>query len=286
MKTIGIITNTQKDLGLKYTDMLIRSIEKHGGAYITPAKAHICGMEGIDDGVAEICTACDIIICLGGDGTFLKTAKTAYSFGIPILGINLGTLGFLTDIETQEIDKCIECLMNDKYYIEERIMLNANVYKNGQLISSDSAINDVVISREKILRILHLSTYIDGNFIDTFPGDGIVIATPTGSTAYSLSAGGPIVEPNAELMLITPICPHMLYSRSFVASDSRHIKVVLSEDYEHTALVTVDGQRCYEVKGGDYIEVSKSNSTVKIVKIQSKDFFTILRNKIYNRKEV
>lgn len=286
MKNIGVITNREKDIGFAYTNQLIESIKKYGGQAVLPAPSARSGMDGLDNEVEEICGKCDLIICLGGDGTFLKTSRTAYLYDLPILGINLGSLGFLTDIEKGEIDKAVESIFNNNFHIEERMILSSKIYKDGKLFAQDVAINDVVISRAGIPRILHLSTYVDDNFFDMFPGDGLVVSTPTGSTAYSMSAGGPIAEPNAKLIIVTPICPHILYSRSFISSDDRRIKVCVSDGFEHTALVTVDGQKNYEITGGDYIEIEKKpNAAVKILKIHSKNFFTVLRNKIYNRKE-
>ncbi|HEX2928026.1 MAG TPA: NAD(+)/NADH kinase [Ruminiclostridium sp.] len=285
MKKIGVITNREKDIGLKYTNLLVESIEKHGGQAVLPAYGSTFEMDGIDDEVNQICNNCDMIICLGGDGTFLRTARTAYLYQLPMLGINLGSLGFLTDIEKGEIDKSVENILNNKYIVEERIMLSSKLYKDGQLAAQDVAINDIVISRGGIPRILHLSTYIDDNLIEMYPGDGIVVATPTGSTAYSLSAGGPIVEPTSGLILITPICPHILSSRALIASDERKIKIRVSQGFEHKAIVTVDGQKNMEITGGDYLEIEKTNSTVKILRVNSKNFFTLLRSKFYERKE-
>lgn len=285
MKKIGVITNREKDTGLKYTKQLIESIEKHGGQAILPTSGDSFEMDDIDKEVNEICNICDMIICLGGDGTFLRTARTAYLYGLPMLGINLGSLGFLTDVEKEEIDKSVENILNNKYSIEERIMLSSKLYKDGKLTAHDVAINDVVISRAGIPRIIHLSTYIDDNLVEMFPGDGIVVATPTGSTAYSLSAGGPIVEPTSGLIIITPICPHILSSRALIASDERKIKICVSQGFEHKAIVTVDGQKNLEITGGDYLEIEKTNSTVKILRVNSKNFFTVLRSKIYERKE-
>lgn len=285
MKNIGVITNRDKDIGLTYTNKLIESIKKHGGQAILPTTNSNNGKDGLDSEVEEICNKCDLIICLGGDGTFLKTARTAYLYEIPILGINLGSLGFLTDIEKGEIDKSVESIFSNKYKIEERMMIASKIYKNGKLFAEDVAINDVVISRAGIPRILNLSTFIDDNFLDVFPGDGIVVSTPTGSTAYSLSAGGPIAEPTSKLIIVTPICPHIIYSRSFISGDERRIKICVSDGFEHTAIVTIDGQKIYEITGGDYIEIEKTDSKVKMLKIHSKNFFTILRNKIYDRKE-
>lgn len=285
MKKIGIITNREKDKGLKYTKQLVESIQKHGGQAVLPTYDGTFEMDDIDNHVIEICDNCDMIICLGGDGTFLRTARTAYLYGLPMLGINLGSLGFLTDVEKGEIDKAVENILNDRYSLEDRIMLSSKLYKEGKLVAQDVAINDIVISRGGIPRILHLSTYIDNNLVEMYPGDGIVVATPTGSTAYSLSAGGPIVEPTSGLIIITPICPHILSSRALITSDMRKIKICVSQGFEHKAIVTVDGQKNLEITGGDYLEIEKTDSTVKIIRVNSKNFFTVLRSKIYERKE-
>lgn len=285
MKRIGIITNREKDKGLEFTNQLVESIQKYGGQAVLPTYDGSFEMDDIDNLVVEICDNCDMIICLGGDGTFLRTARTAYLYGLPMLGINLGSLGFLTDVEKGEIDKAVENILNDSYTLEDRIMLSSKLYKDGKLVAQDVAINDVVISRGGIPRILHLSTYIDDNLVEMYPGDGIVVATPTGSTAYSLSAGGPIVEPTSGLIIITPICPHILSSRPLITSDMRKIKICVSQGFEHKAKVTVDGQKNLEITGGDYLEIEKTESTVKIIRVNSKNFFTVLRSKIYGRKE-
>lgn len=285
MKKIGVITNRDRDIGALYTNQLIESIKRHGGQVILPAFSSDFDLDVLEAEAEEICPKCDLIICLGGDGTYLRTARTAHQYGIPILGINLGTLGFLADIEKGEIDKSVENIFNNNYQIEERMMLTSKIYKSGKLVGEEQAINDIVISRGGIPRILHLSTFIDNNFFDMFPGDGITVATPTGSTAYSLSAGGPIVDPASKLILITPICSHLLYSRSFVSTFESKIKISVSEGYKHTAMVTIDGQKNYEITGGDYVEIEKSDCKVKMLKIDSKNFFSILRKKIYDRKE-
>ncbi len=278
MKKIGVVTNCEKDKSSKYTNQLIESIKRYGGQVILPTPSSN-GMDGFDAQVEEICQECDLIICLGGDGTFLKTARTAYLYDKPVSGVNLGTLGFLTDIEKVDIDNSVENIINNNYKIEERMMLSSKIYKGGKLFAEDVAINDVVISRD-VPRILHLSAFVNENFIAMFPGDGIVVSSPTGSTAYSLSAGGPIAEPTSNIIIITPICPHILYSRSFVADGEQKIKVCVSEGFEHTAIANVDGQKTYDITGGDYIEIEKSNSKVKMLKTHSKNFFTLLKDKI------
>ncbi|NTV90129.1 MAG: NAD(+)/NADH kinase, partial [Clostridiales bacterium] len=200
-------------------------------------------------------------------------------------GINLGNLGFLAEVDRNDIEEAVNRLINDNYSVEERMMLEVDIYRNGAKEVTEVALNDVVISRGAISRILHVKTLINDSYIDTFPGDGLIVSTPTGSTAYSLSAGGPIVEPGNDLMIITPICPHILYSRSFITAGSSEVKALLDEDFHHIAMVTIDGQEAYDIKGGDRVEVRKSRFTAKLVRINSRNFFNVLRAKIYNRGE-
>lgn len=286
MKTIGVIVNNEKDPGLKYTELLVKSINKRDGA-VKVSSEIAKGIGKKDENLDEeaVLNNSDILICLGGDGTFLKVARRAYKTGVPMLGINLGSLGFLTEVDKNDIDNAVEHLMQDRYDIEERIMLEAAVMRRGKVIGSDVALNDVVISRGSLSRILHVKTYINDIFVDTFPGDGLIVSSPTGSTAYSLSAGGPIVEPDTDLIIVTPICPHILYSRSFITTGNRSVKAVVDESYTHDAMVTVDGQKGYKIQGGDVVEIKKSSYNVKLIRINSRNFFNILRSKIYFRGE-
>ncbi len=286
MKTIGIITNMDKDLELKHTRILAANITRMGGSFRIKsdlAQAVGSGEPCRDD--EEVLSGSDILVVLGGDGTFLKAARLAYKRNIPILGINLGNLGFLAEIDRNDIADAVSRLMNGEYTVEERMMLEADIIRNGEKEITDVALNDVVISRGAISRILHVKTLINDTYIDTFPGDGLIVSTPTGSTAYSLSAGGPIVEPGNDLMIITPICPHILYSRSFITSGGSEVKALLDEDFRHNAMVTIDGQEAYDIKGGDRVEIRKSQYTAKLVSIHSRNFFNVLRAKIYNRGE-
>lgn len=286
MKTIGIITNVDRDVDFTYTKLLAGSIIKHGGKVMMTdelsKKAGIgrqCGGEG---GVFD---RSELVVCLGGDGTFLKAARKVYMKGLPILGINLGNLGFLTEVDKNDIDIAVEQIFNNKYEIEERMMLEAAIYRKDAEPVYDIALNDAVITRGAISRIIHIKAYINDVFVDSFPGDGLIVSSPTGSTAYSLSAGGPIVEPDTDLILITPICPHILYSRSFVTKADSIVKAVVDEDFHHNAIVALDGQEGHEIRGGDKVEIRKSPYRIKLVKMNSRHFFNILRTKIYYRGE-
>lgn len=286
MNNFGIIVNKDKDDGLKYTRKLIESIHSRGGKVkLASDIARKLGVE--DNGLDEmrVIEGSDVIICLGGDGTFLKVARKVYLKNIPMLGINLGSLGFLTEVDRNEIEDAVNCLVEGKFHIEERMMLEAVIRSNGNVIATDVALNDVVITRESVSRIMSIRTYINDTFIDIFPGDGLIVSSPTGSTGYTLSAGGPIVEPNVELIIVTPICPHLLYSRSFVATGDRVVKAVVDESYAHKAVVSVDGELGYEIKAGDEVEVRKSPYTVKFIKVNDRSHYQILRSKIYQRGE-
>lgn len=286
MKTIGIIANDEKDKEFVFTKKLISSIYSRGGKIKVPSGiAREVGLE--DEKLDEdgVISGSEIIVCLGGDGTFLQVARKAYKTGVPMLGINLGSLGFLTEVDKNDIDNAVDRIMHGRYKVEERIMLDAVVMRKGEIIGSEVAVNDVVISRSAFSRILHVKTYINDAFVDTFPGDGLIVSSPTGSTAYSLSAGGPIVEPDTDLIIVTPICPHILYSRSFVTTGDRSVKVVVDESPEYDAMVTVDGQKGYKISGGDVVEIRKSSHKVKLISIHSRNFFNVLRSKIYFRGE-
>lgn len=284
MKTIGIITNSDKDINFEFTKLVAGKIMELGGRVLMPhasASKLDLEVEILDEN--EIYKKSECILSLGGDGTYLKVARKAYTANVAILGINLGTLGFLTEIEKCDIDSTLHNILNDRYTIEERMMLETVIYDKNEVVAKDIALNDVVISRGELSRILHLKTYINNVYAESYPGDGIIVSSPTGSTAYSLSAGGPIVEPDLDIIIITPICPHILYSRSYITAAGRVVKVVVDENYEHSAMVTVDGQNGYEVKGGYSIEIKKAPCFVKMIKLADKNFIKILRSKFYMR---
>jgi len=286
MKSIGIITNSDRDENFIYTNILADSITKRGGKAMVTDEQSLKACKGIPCGdVDGVVNNSDLIICLGGDGTFLQAARKVYKSGVPMLGINLGSLGFLTEIEKNDIDNAVEHIFNNNYIVEERMMLEAAIYKKDEEPEYDIAINDAVISRGSISRIIHVKTYINEIFVDTFPGDGLIVSSPTGSTAYSLSAGGPIIEPDTDLLLVTPICPHILYTRSFVTKADSVVKAVIDEDYHHNAIVALDGGKGHNIRGGDMVEIKKSPYRMKLIRINSRNFFNILRTKIYYRGE-
>ena len=224
------------------------------------------------------------IVSIGGDGTFLSAARLAYPKDVPVVGINLGTLGFLTEIEPEDMEKKIQLIIDGDFQIEDRMALDVIIHKKGEKSSKNFALNDAVISKLSLSKILHLGLSINKQFIDTVSGDGIIISSPTGSTAYSMSAGGPIVEPDLNILLITPICPHTLFSRPFITARDRVVKVEVDNNSEN-AIATVDGKEGYHLNAGDYLEVSKALRTLKLIRLHDRNFYDILRWKIYRRGE-
>lgn len=222
-----------------------------------------------------------MVICFGGDGTILHMAKTATRQGIPILGVNIGTMGFMAELESSELDQLRRIATGD-YTVDERMMLDVTVYRDRDIIFHDIGLNDVVITKGAIARIVHLNVNCDGVQAMECGGDGVIVATPTGSTAYSLSAGGPIVEPEAKNIIITPICAHDVGSRCIVASEKRVITVGLTKNARRNAFLSVDGGRALRMNLGDVATIQKSNLTTKLVRLKDRSFFDVVSTKFRN----
>lgn len=227
----------------------------------------------------------DFVICIGGDGTFLNVARRFYRHNIPILGINHGSLGFLTNVERADTEFAIDRILEGKYETQIRMMLEGSVYRDGQLLYQDTALNDIVIKNDINSKIIHVKTYYDDLLIDNYPGDGLIVCTPTGSTAYSLSCGGPIVDPNTDQIIITPICPHILFARSVVTPGHRTIRAVIDESEDFECVVKFDDKEAFTLRGRDEIIYKKAGSNVKIIAVSKVNFFDVLRDKLYSRGE-
>ena len=225
----------------------------------------------------ELPTA-DMVICFGGDGTILHMAKAATRNGIPILGVNIGTMGFMAELESSELEQ-LKRIATGEYTIDNRMMLDVTVHRDRDIIFHDMCLNDAVITKGGIARIVHLSVQCDDVQAMECGGDGLIIATPTGSTAYSLSAGGPIVEPEASSILITPICAHDMVSRCIVASDKRVIKVGLTHNARRNAFLSVDGGKALKLNMGDVVTIKKSNFQTKLVRLKERSFYDVVNLK-------
>lgn len=225
----------------------------------------------------------DAVVCFGGDGTILHMAKSATRAGIPILGINMGTLGFIAELENTELDQ-LKRLASGEYNIDSRMMLDVTVHRDRDIIFHDICLNDIAITKGAVARIVHLAVNCDGVQALECGGDGVVIATPTGSTAYSLSAGGPIVEPEADSIIITPICSHDVMSRCIVASDKRVITVGLSQNARRNAFLSVDGGKALRLNMGDMATIKKSNLQTKLIRMKDRSFYDVVNMKFRNSR--
>lgn len=231
----------------------------------------------------ELIKLCDVAIAIGGDGTTLNVAKKAAACGKHILGINAGRLGFMSGLEKDELS-LLEYVVNSDYTIDERMMLKAEYIKHGKVVSSYHCLNDVVISRGNFARLIDINISCDGRKVMDLRADGIIISTPTGSTAYSMAAGGPVVSPDASCIIATPICPHSLMDRSIVFSVDNELIVSADNDKNESPVLTIDGQEAVNLDFGSKIRITKSEMTAKLIKLKPDNFYEILNRKIIERR--
>jgi NAD+ kinase len=220
----------------------------------------------------------DLLLVLGGDGTLLSMARLVGDLGVPILGVNLGGLGFLTALTKEELFPALEAFLAGGLVIEERVMLAAQVWRQGERLSEYAALNDVVITKSAMSRIINLAVSVDGQFATAYRADGLIISTPTGSTAYCLSAGGPIVFPTMPAVVLTPICSHTLTDRPIVLPADQHIEVTLQSDQD--VMLTLDGQVGFALKEADVVAISQATARIRLLRFPQKHFFSVLRTKL------
>ena len=228
---------------------------------------------------SEVAADSDLLLVLGGDGTLLAAAREAAPRGIPILPINLGSLGFLTSFTLQELYPALEETLAGHLAASERVMLRAALVRDGKNVEEQRVLNEVVINKGALARMIELKLTIDSDFVCRYRADGLIVATPTGSTAYSLSAGGPIVHPSVESIIITPICPHTLSDRPLVVGDKSSIEMHLVGPAE-TVYLTLDGQKGVQMQTGDRVRISRAEERLKLIQPKRKSYFEILRNKL------
>lgn len=284
MNRFLIITNKEKDKDFLVTKKIVAYIERAGGSALLYGGSFV---EGISD-TKVIPEGIDCAIILGGDGTIIQAANDLMTHEIPILGVNLGTLGFLAEIEKQNVEQAIDRLLREDYRIEKRLMLAGEIiYNTKRPIQTQNStgyvLNDIVITRKGFSRIISLGIYVNDTLVDNFFGDGVIISTPTGSTAYNLSAGGPIIMGDADVMVITPICPHSLSPRSVVVSAADAIKVVVGKSkktQEAEAIATFDGKQVIYLGTEDAILIRKSEYSTRLLKLNRTGIYEILRSKL------
>jgi len=221
----------------------------------------------------------DLIIVLGGDGTLISVARQIGERNVPILGINLGRLGFLTEVTRDELPEMLELLVKGEYQVSERMMLDAIIHRDGKQVGKYTVLNDVVINKGALARIIDMETFVDGRHLSTYKADGLIISTPTGSTGYNLAAGGPIIFPEINSLVIAPICPHMLTNRPIVVWSRSIIKINVKFE-DDVVFFTADGQVGRKLLPGDVVEVRRSQARTRLVSSPSKDYFQILRTKL------
>lgn len=284
MKKFALLTNYSKDKRLVYTRMIKTYITENGGSYWIPRYISEPDKDGdqrydFSDMPGDI----ECVLVLGGDGTLLQAARELLQRHIPLLGINLGTLGFLTSAEKSELPKCLDSVLDDSCSVDERMMLEGVVYHGSEKIQMNIALNDVIIARAGFSRLVELKIYVNGELLSIYNADGIIVSTPTGSTGYSLSAGGPIIFPQTDVIVITPICPHSLQARSLVVSGEDRIMIEIGrrrKTQKEEAMVTFDGRSAQELETGDRIEIYKAQETTQLIRLKGRSFYQVLQNKI------
>jgi len=279
VKTYGIIAKRNKPEALSLTrDIISWLAQREISTVVDPAIAEQVGCTQPVE-MDAIPSRADLLIVLGGDGTLLSTARLKGVASIPVLGINLGGLGFLTEIFKEETFEVLEKVVGGDFVTEKRMMLNATVYRNDEIISESNVLNDIVINKGALARIIDLETYIDGGYLTTFKADGLILSTPTGSTAYSLAAGGPVVYPSLNSIIVNPICPHTLTNRPLVVPDDVTIRVILKATKQDVH-ITLDGQIGIPLRGDDVIETQKASSYIHLVTSPLTTYFELLRTKL------
>ena len=286
MDKFYIITNRDKDQNLRFTEEIVQYLKEHGKkCQVQQAERRVEGEYHYTD-PALIPEDTQCILVLGGDGTLLQAARDVVHREIPMLGINLGTLGFLAEIDKTSIYTALDNLFADDYEIEERMMLTGTVWRGDKITGQDVALNDIVISRVgPPLRVIGFNNYVNDGYLNSYNADGIIIATPTGSTGYSLSCGGPIISPNAAMTVMTPIAPHTLNTRSIIFPEDDVITVELGEgrrQIQENGLASFDGDVEVPMSTGDRIVIKKASVSVKILKLNHLSFVEVLRQKMSN----
>ena len=289
MKKFFIIMNTLKDPARKVAKQIQGYLLSRGKECIIQEErqneetAGDLGMNFKYTDVTKIPEDTDCILALGGDGTLLQAARDTVEREIPLLGINLGTLGYLAEIDRPNIHQALECLIGQKYEVKNRMMLEGTAYHQNKKLMEDIALNDIVIGRVGRLRILNLRIFLNGAYLTSYSADGIIISTPTGSTGYSLSAGGPIIDPEANLIAITPIAAHTLNARTIILPDDVEITIEIGnrkETFHDEAEATFDGDTSVKLNSFDKIVIRKSKKITRMVKINQISFVEVLRNKM------
>jgi NAD+ kinase len=280
IQNVAIFAKVHDPRCLGIASDLINWLEEKG---CTPlAEPQLTSSLGYPGGISEddIRDQAELVVVLGGDGTLISVARLFSDKDVPILGVNLGSLGFLTEITVEELYTRLEKVLEGNPRVSERMMLEVALHREGQQIEKCTVLNDVVINKGALARIVDLETRVNRHTLTTYKADGLIVSTPTGSTGYSLSAGGPIIHPLMSCIVITPICPHTLTNRPIVVTDESVISIIVASSFDEKVYLTLDGQVGFELREGDSVEIRKALETTALVMSRSRDYFEILRTKL------
>lgn len=277
IEKVGIVVKPANDEALRTAGELSAWLSKRGVTVVgEPYQGS--GKPG-NDQAFPMAVEADLIVVLGGDGTMISTARLIGDAEVLVLGINYGSLGYLTDFLIEEMYLALEAIFEGNFEVDSRVMLSAEHRRNGEMLAKGRVLNDVVVNKAALARIIEIEASLNTHFVNSFRADGLIVATPTGSTAYNLSAGGPIVYPSMNAIVLTPICPFTLTNRPIVIPDTAEIELKLLNENEGVVL-TLDGQTGYPMKGGDTVAIRKSKTTLNLVQPPNRNYFDVLRNKL------
>ncbi len=281
---VGIIVNRDKDTALDVSKKICSLFGEKGIPCVIieqenrSADVHYTDPDKLPLGL-------DFVMTVGGDGTLIQAARDLHSLDMPIIGVNMGTLGFLAELDIESIPGAVERLSKKDFFIEEHMMISGNIYRDGKCIAKNFALNDAVLSKYKHTHVIHFDVYVDDQLLNDYTADGLIISTPTGSTAYNMSAGGPLIVPNASMMVMTPICAHALNARSVVLPDSSVVRICI-KDKPNTpgvcAAINFDGAVMEELRSGDVVELKRAENTTKLLRLDHTSFFKVLQRKMSN----
>lgn len=279
METIGITVNQSKPKGVEIAEQLVRLLEERKAKVVLDsALARELNRPDLGLDLDHFADHVQLVFVLGGDGTLLGMARRFAEAQLPILGFNLGQLGFLSEAEPDDLSRAVDRVLSGDYFIEQRLMLEAEVMRDGAVIETGIALNEIGIGKGAFSRMIQCTAYMNGMLVGTYSGDGLIVSTPTGSTAYSLSCGGPLVYPGIQVLLLTPICPHTLTSRPMVLPAEAVLEIHVSASH-HDMGITIDGQLGYCLKNGDVVRVKRSHTPANLIKWQDRSFFEVIRKK-------
>lgn len=280
-KHVGIICKPKEPRVREIIPILVPYLKAEGIAVSLDAET--AKFDDSDENVLDrkaLAEECDLFIIIGGDGTFLGASRTLVDSGKPLLGINAGRLGFLVDISPEQIEAEIKPILAGKYHLENRILLQANIFRGDEEIAADIALNDISLHMHDTIRMIEFHTSIDGQSVHTLRADGLIVATPTGSTAYSLSAGGPVLHPELNVLLVAPICPHTLSSRPIVIKGDSVVEINLVPECEVAAVVSFDGQLTTDIEPADRLQIKRLDKSLQVLHPLDYDYYQLLRNKL------